>query len=75
MLVGRSMDRAVKICSPGSGATVFLERTYRRLASSYLSMNDYSRARGTFRLSLPLTSLDALEILAPSGPASLTGGC
>jgi len=68
------MDRAVKSRSPGSGATVFLERTYHHLASSYLSMNDYNRTRGTVRLSLPLTSLDGLEILARSGPTSVTSG-
>ena len=62
-------------CSGASGATFFLARTLYSPLVKLFVMNDYSRARGTFRLSLPLTSLDALEFLAPSGLASLTGGC
>src|SRR5712691_5843850 len=75
MLARRSMDRAVKSRSPGSGATVFLARTLYSPLVKLFVMNDYSRARGTFRLSLPLTSLDGLEILARSGPTSVTSGC
>jgi hypothetical protein len=66
---------SVKGCSAAPGATFFLARILSSISSSCLSINDYNRTMGTFRLSLPLPSLHWLEILALSGPTSLTCGC
>jgi len=62
-------------CSAASGATFFLARILSSSLVKLFVMNDYGRARGTFRLSPTRNDLHGLEILARSGPASLTGGC
>ena len=55
-------------CSAASGATFFLARILSSSLVKLFVMNDYSRARGTFRLSLPLTSLDRWRSLSPQDP-------
>ncbi len=55
-------------CSAASGATFFLARILSSSLVKLFVMNDYSRARGTFRLSLPLTSLDRWRSLPPQDP-------